>query len=149
MIKKIIMMISIISLCAATTVFPVGAAANCSNSDGFLGFPFWYRGLADDSTTACRLKSPNELNSLGKTDGIQKYIMIIISNIISMMAMAVVYISVGFVTYGGFRYVVSSGDADAVKKAKDTIRNAIIGIIIAVLAGAIFNFINLQLRLGI
>jgi hypothetical protein len=149
MIKKIIMIIGVISLCASALALPVGAAGNCSNSDAFLGFPFWYRGLANESTTKCELKSPNDLNSSGKNDGIQNYIMIIASNILSMASMAVGYISVAFVVYGGFQYITSAGSADAVKKAKSTITNAIIGIVIAVLAGAIFNFLNNQLVLGI
>ncbi len=42
---------------------------------------------------------------------------------------------------GGFRYVLSSGNADAVQSAKNTILYAIIGIVVAVLAYAIVNFV--------
>ena len=147
-IKKIF---SVLAVTLAIAISPLmvqpsarATDSNCSVDSGFLGFPFWYRGLANEGSANCELKSPANIKG-----GIGEYITIIASNILSMAAMAVVYISVGFVTYGGFQYITSSGSADAVKKAKDTIRNAIIGLVIAILAGAIFNFINGQLALGI
>ena len=43
--------------------------------------------------------------------------------------------------YGGIRYVLSSGDSGAVQNAKNTIMYAIIGLVIAILAYAIVNFV--------
>jgi hypothetical protein len=43
--------------------------------------------------------------------------------------------------YGGIRYTISAGDSKQVEAAKNTILYAIIGIIIALLAGAIVNFV--------
>ena len=42
---------------------------------------------------------------------------------------------------GGFRYVLSQGDEKATKGAKDTILFAIVGIVVAILAFAIVNFV--------
>ena len=42
---------------------------------------------------------------------------------------------------GGFRYVVSGGDSSSVTAAKNTILYAVIGLVIAVLAYAIVNFV--------
>ena len=42
---------------------------------------------------------------------------------------------------GGLRYVISQGDANNVKQAKDTILYAIIGIVVAILAYAVVNFV--------
>jgi hypothetical protein len=50
-------------------------------------------------------------------------------------------VSVIMLIIGGLRYVISQGDAAAVKQAKDTILYAIIGIIVAILAFAIVAFI--------
>ncbi len=50
-------------------------------------------------------------------------------------------ISVIMLIIGGLRYVLSSGEASAVKGAKDTILYAIIGIIVAILAYAIVSFV--------
>lgn len=43
--------------------------------------------------------------------------------------------------YGGIRYTISAGDSKQVEAAKNTILYAIIGIVIALLAGAIVNFV--------
>jgi len=50
-------------------------------------------------------------------------------------------ISVGFIIYGGVKYSMSAGDAAKVKSAKDTIMYAIVGLIVAILAFAIVNFV--------
>ena len=42
---------------------------------------------------------------------------------------------------GGIRYTVSGGDSGAVTSAKNTILYAVVGIIVAVLAYAIVNFV--------
>ncbi len=50
---------------------------------------------------------------------------------------------------GGFRYVVSGGDSNAVESAKNTILYAIIGIVVAFLAYAAINFLTGQLTQGV
>jgi hypothetical protein len=50
-------------------------------------------------------------------------------------------VSVLMLIYGGIRYTVSGGESAAVTSAKNTILYAIIGIIIALLAYAIVNFV--------
>jgi hypothetical protein len=50
-------------------------------------------------------------------------------------------ISVLMLIYGGIRYTLSAGDSKAVTDAKNTIMYAIIGIIVALLAFAIVNFV--------
>lgn len=57
-------------------------------------------------------------------------------------------IAVIMLIVGGFRYVVSGGDAGATKGAKDTIMYAIIGIVVAFLAYAAVNFVTDQLTKG-
>ncbi len=50
-------------------------------------------------------------------------------------------ISVLMLIYGGIRYTISGGDSKAVTDAKNTILYAIIGIIVALLAFAIVNWV--------
>ena len=50
-------------------------------------------------------------------------------------------ISVIMLIYGGIRYTLSQGDATAVTNAKNTIMYSVIGIVIAILAFAIVNFV--------
>lgn len=125
---------------------PAYAAGSCNDKDiGFLGFPTWYRGLANVSDpanpTECTLKTPAELNSPGKEDGLSNYIWHIVINVIDILIMAIGYISVGFILYGGFQYLTSAGNAENIKKGKTTIINAVIGLVLSLVAVAIINLV--------
>jgi multisubunit Na+/H+ antiporter MnhB subunit len=50
-------------------------------------------------------------------------------------------IAVIMIVIGGIRYTTSNGDSSQVKSAKDTIMYAVIGLVVAILAYAIVNFI--------
>ena len=50
-------------------------------------------------------------------------------------------ISVIMLVIGGIRYTVSAGDSSAVTAAKNTIMYAIVGIVVALLAFAVVNFV--------
>jgi hypothetical protein len=50
-------------------------------------------------------------------------------------------IAVIMLIYGGIRYTISGGDSKNVTAAKDTILYAVVGIIVAILAYAIVNFV--------
>ena len=45
---------------------------------------------------------------------------------------------------GGIRYVISNGDSSQITSAKNTIMYAVIGLVVALLAYAIVNFIVVQ-----
>ena len=66
-----------------------------------------------------------------------------ISNILIFITAA---ISVIVLIVGGLRYVLSTGDAGRVKAAKDTILYGIVGLVIAILAYAIINFVITALK---
>jgi hypothetical protein len=57
-------------------------------------------------------------------------------------------ISVLMLIYGGIRYTISGGDEKAITSAKNTILYAVVGIVVAVLAYAIVNFVISALMPG-
>ena len=65
----------------------------------------------------------------------------VITRITNIVLLAVGFISVVMLLYGGFRYIVSGGDSKKVTDAKNTILYAIIGLVISLLAYAIVNFV--------
>lgn len=65
----------------------------------------------------------------------------VITRITNIVLLAIGFISVIMLLYGGFRYIVSGGDSKKVTDAKNTILYAIIGLVIALLAYAIVNFV--------
>ena len=65
----------------------------------------------------------------------------IVTRIINMMLYAIVVISVVMLIVGGFRYVISGGQKEAVTAAKNTILYAIIGLLIAIFAYPVIVFV--------
>ena len=64
-----------------------------------------------------------------------------VTNIINMVIGVLGLACVVVLIIGGVNYMTSSGDTGKVKKAKDTLLYAIIGLVICVLAFAIVNFV--------
>lgn len=60
---------------------------------------------------------------------------------VNIMLFAVGILAVIMIIWGGIRYVLSGGDSGAVSSAKKTILYAVVGLIVAILAYAIVNFI--------
>ena len=67
------------------------------------------------------------------------------TNIINTMIYVVGAVAVLMIVIGGLRYVLSGGDASQTKSAKDTILYSIIGVIIAIMAFAIVNFVLINI----
>lgn len=123
---------------AAEAATSPGPATKKSCTSSFLGFPAWYEGLAKPPD--CQLMSPADLDGPENTK-IARYIWKIALNVLEVMLMLVLYVSVGFVIYGGFRYITSAGDSGGVASAKKTILNAIIGLVLSFMSIAIVNLI--------
>jgi ABC-type Fe3+ transport system permease subunit len=107
-------------------------AATCSGG-GFFGFPTWYKYLTtttDAATGACtvRLSGVND-------------IWLIVAAIIEILLRVAGIMAVAFVIFGGFQYVTSQSEPDALAKARQTIVNALIGLVLAILATTIVNFV--------
>ncbi len=64
-----------------------------------------------------------------------------ITIVINILLFVVGIIAVIMIVVGGIRYTLSNGNASQVKEAKDTILYSVIGLIIALMAYAIVNFV--------
>ncbi len=64
-----------------------------------------------------------------------------IKTIVNIMLFILGAIAVIMIIIGGIRYTTSNGDASNTKAAKDTILYAVVGLIVAILAYAIVNFV--------
>lgn len=65
----------------------------------------------------------------------------VFKTITNVMLYVIGAISVIMLIIGGIRYVVSGGDSAAVTSAKNTILYAVVGIVVAILAFALVNFV--------
>lgn len=131
MIKKslqAVLLVPVIALGVASlgaVAAPAASAANCSDAD--------ISGGAANGIQCAKGAGQNE-NLFGGDESI----FTIVSNVLLFIIGA---ISVIMLIIGGIRYVVSAGDSNAVTGAKNTIMYAIIGIIVALLAYALVNFV--------
>lgn len=72
----------------------------------------------------------------------------IVKNIVNVFLFVIGTLSVIMIIHSGFKYTTSRGDAEQVKSAKNTLLYAVVGVIVAILAFAIVNFVLDQFNGG-
>ena len=107
-----------------------------------LGLSFTPIATTHAATDICSQDVPQEVKDAnGCGGGAAADLETVIVNIVSGIVGALGLVAVIFIVVGGINYMTSQGDPSKLKKAKDTILYAAIGLIIAVLAFAIVNFV--------
>lgn len=86
-------------------------------------------------------QSIQEGADISKSDSQPADINVQFKNIVNIALYIIGAVSVLMLIYGGIRYTVSGGDTAAVTAAKNTILYAVVGIVVALLAYAIVNFV--------
>lgn len=141
---KILVFLGVMMIGLASLV-PTPAAALGGGKCGaptFLGFKAWYEGLCNDS---------GEIEQPAKGDeaDLAAFVWTIVLNIVFDVSLAIGYIAVGFVIYGGYLYIMAQGDPGKVAKGKKTLTSAVIGTVIALAATVIVNTITVALGINI
>ena len=124
----------------AATQSTTASAAACQGAS-ILGMPAWHDNLCGpDGKT---IQSPKTLanQNQGDTTGIGKFVTIIAMNLVTILLYVVGYVSLAFIIWGGFKYIISGDNSSGTSAAKTTILNAIIGLVISIMAIAIVKFI--------
>lgn len=135
MISKIYLMVAVTMVIIGSTLglsSPVSAAA-CGDQSLF-GIPAWFNHLTVTENGSCSVKNPGN----GPND-LSKFIWTIALNILQAALVIVAYVTIFFLLKGGFMYMTAAGASDKMVSAKKTITNAVIGLIIALLAASIVN----------
>lgn len=101
-------------------------AASCSKN--FFGLPTWYKYLEGADVCEPKLTGINDI----------WLIALAIAELLLRLAMVV---AVVYVLIGGFKYITSRGNPDKTSQAKNTITDALAGLIIAIAATAVVSFI--------
>lgn len=70
----------------------------------------------------------------------------VIDTVTNILLFAAGALAVIMLIYGGIRYITSHGDKDQIKAAKETITYSIAGLVIAIAAYAVVQFIVLKLK---
>ena len=117
----------ILSLAFVTQfVAPSVSAMACSSN--ILTFPAWYSNVSDD----CKSVNITKLND----------VWVIALNGVDILLQVVAYAAVGYIIWGGIKYMKSRGEPSAIQNAKDDIMNAIIGLVIAIGSVGIVNLVS-------
>lgn len=101
----------------------------------FFGFPTWYK----------YLPSVTEMSATGtacapRLSGINDIWLILLA-IIEILLRLAVLAAIAFVLIGGFKYITSRGNPEKTSSAKTTVTDALIGMVIAIIATAVISFI--------
>jgi len=112
-------------------------ALQCSQGGDFFGFPTWYKYVCGGSTSEVDFKL---LPKTGTSD-----IILVILALIEILLRVSAMVAVGYVVFGGVKYVVSQGDSSKVGEAKGTIINALAGLLIATFSVAMVSFLGNRL----
>ncbi|MBN1618977.1 hypothetical protein JW887_06605 [Candidatus Dojkabacteria bacterium] len=57
-------------------------------------------------------------------------------------------VTVGFMIIGGYKMIMSSGDSQKLDEGRNTLVNALIGMVVVVISGLLFNFVGDKLGIG-
>ena len=113
-------------------------ASQCSKP--FLGIKPWFAYLPDEAFDSGTCNIDNF--SLFGNDTTGSQVMPVLVAIADGLVRVAGLIAVGFVITGGVQYIISQGEPDRTKRAKDTIINALIGLVIAIIAASVTSFIG-------
>lgn len=147
--KKLTVIVFLIFTMSAA-LFPIGASSTVSaqpaptqqsndscNKGGILNFPRWYDGICENG----QVVSPSSLDGGKSGSGLGKFIWIIVLNVITMLLYVVGYVSLAFIIWGGFKYIISGDNASGTASARKTILNAVIGLILSIMSVGLVNLI--------
>jgi hypothetical protein len=135
----------IIGAFSVTAVIPAGEAVAATREEitrycehNFLGMRPWYSGLVTMVGDKCIIESPTDGAS---NEEIARFVWRIVLNISSDIALFVGYLAIFFIIFGGYKYIMSTGEPGKITQAKQILTNAVIGLVIAILATIIVNTI--------
>jgi len=109
---------------------PTAQAAKCKSEDGLtiIHIKPWYSGLCKAGSNDVEItKIPGD-------------IIVLALNVLSIAIQLAGYAAVGFVIWGGIKYMLANGEPGKIASAKTTIINAMIGLLIVLIAITIVDF---------
>lgn len=113
------------------------------STGSFLTFPTWYKYIKTGKTDVngkCTIPDIQLTNTKGEFNG--GGILLILLSIVDILLNLAGLVALGFIVYGGIRFVTSQGSSDGTKQARETVLNGIIGMVIATIAIAVVTFLG-------
>jgi len=145
----------LVLLFVAFSIFSMNgvASAACGQDKKFFGLPTWYKYLEFENQN-CEIKIKErivEYDSKGRVKKVKDQISftaiwLILFAVVEIMLRLAGFLAFVFVLMGGFKYVLSQGNPEKTANALQTIKNALIGVIIAIVASQLVSFLVGRLK---
>lgn len=114
------------------------AASACQPKGSFFGFPTWYKYLPGEQVTNNAAGGGSEcivrIANLSDT-------WLVGAAVIEILLRVAMIVSISFVIVGGVKFITSQAEPDKTKAARETVINALIGLVISVAATGVITFI--------
>ena len=120
----------------------VGNSCSFSSSSQLLNFPSWYSylpGVLQQSSGGGALVFNPTLTSISD-------IWLVVAAVIEILLRLAALAAFVFIIIGGVKLITSQGDPGSLAKARSTILNAVIGLVIAVTAAFLVTFIAQSIK---
>lgn len=105
--------------------------AKACDGGSFFGLPKWYKYLDGQGSG---------VNCSPVLGGINDLWLVLLA-IIEILLRVAILVAIGFMLYGGIKFITSRGNPDKINTARNTVQDSLVGIVIAVAATAIVSFI--------
>jgi len=151
--KIIASLLIILSILFITLIPTVSAsaesAADCGKNTTFFGLPTWYKYLNFDSNCNIELtqKVVESNGTVNQSIDFEEIWLIALAIIEILLTLAGI-LAVVYVIVGGFKYVTSQAEPEKLTSAKNTIVNALVGVVIAIVASQVIAFVAAKLSSG-
>lgn len=119
-------------------VSTTASAAQCTGGVEILGFPTWYQYLECDAEGAPTMEADRFLPNL----------LLIGLAVLELLTRIAGLLATGYVIWGGIRFITSQGSPEGTKDARNTITNALIGLVITVIATSLIATVAQVLSKG-
>ncbi len=125
----------------------------CSKDNIFLTLKPWYAYLPTDAGTdssgktlktfgtSCQIDNFRLLKDASGPSMLPSILLVIVDDLMRVVGL----IAVAYIIIGGIQYVTSQGEPDRTKHAQETIINALIGLVIAIVAASVVAFIGTRI----
>ena len=130
--RSVIMMALVLFGAVGMATIPTASVSAADCGGNILTLKPWYDGLPMDGD--CTIQSPT-------SDTMSSFIWRIALNIVDDILQIAGYVAFGFVVFGGFLYMTSTGQPEKATRARKTITYGLIGVVVAMSAVLLVNVI--------
>ena len=106
-------------------------ASSCPQDVNFLGIQGWYKYLPRDCRDASVDFSKYNIGS----------IWLVLAGIIDILLRIGTIVAIGYFIWGAFKMITSQGSPEGVKNARNTMTNALIGLVVTVVSAQLLSYI--------